>query len=204
MFFCKDCDGCRVHGKRIAIIGANNEAVEYALGMLHYSACVIVVTNGKKPHWDKRHARWLSEYEIPVARQPICGVDHHKRKIRALEFLGGQCVKIDYVFTTRGDIFHNTLAKKLGAKLDSDGQIKVDQCMRTSVPRLYAAGCVTPANCQMIIAAGQGAAAAQAINRDLFEESLATHSLRRFRDAQIEEEKTVPEVSKTNRKGRKK
>jgi hypothetical protein len=56
----------------------------------------------------------------------------------------------------------------------------------------------------MIIAAGQGAAAAQAINRDLFEESLATHSLREFRAAQIEEENTVPEVSKTKRKGRKK
>jgi hypothetical protein len=56
----------------------------------------------------------------------------------------------------------------------------------------------------MIIAAGQGAAAAQAINRDLFEESLATHSLRRFRGAQLDEEKTVPEVSKTKRKGRKK
>jgi thioredoxin reductase (NADPH) len=96
------------------------------------------------------------------------------------------------------------LAKKLGAKIDGDGQIKVDQCMRTNVPRLYASGCVTPANCQMIIAAGQGAAAAQAINRDLFEESLAIHSLRRFRAAQLEEEKTVPEVLKTNRKGRKK
>jgi thioredoxin reductase (NADPH) len=204
MFFCKDCDGCRVRGKRIAIVGANNEAAEYALGMLHYSACVIVATNGKKPHWDKRHARWLREYEIPVARKRICGVDHRKRKIRALDFGGDHCVKIDYLFTTRGDIFHNTLAKKLGAKLDSDGQIKVDQCMRSSVPRLYAAGCVTPANCQMIIAAGQGAAAAQAINRDLFEESLATHSLQRFREAQLEDEKTIPEVSKTNRKGRKK
>jgi thioredoxin reductase (NADPH) len=204
MFFCKDCDGCRVREKRIAIIGANNEAVEYALGMLHYSACVIVATNGEKPRWDKRHARWLAEYEIPVARQRICGVHHRNRKIRALEFAGGQSVKIDCLFTTRGDIFYNGLAKKLGAKLDADGQIKVDQCMRTSVPRLYAAGCVTPANCQMIIAAGQGAAAAQAINRDLFEESLATHSLRRFRDAQLEEEKTIPEVSKTNGKGRKK
>ena len=103
-------------------------------------------------------------------------------------------MKIDYIFTTRGDIFHTGLAKKLGAKLDSDGQIKVDLCMRTSVPGLYAAGCVTPANCQMIIAAGQGAAAAQAINRDLFEESLATHSLRRFREAQLADEKTVPEA----------
>ena len=65
--------------------------------------------------------------------------------------------------------------------------------MRTSVPRLYAAGCVTPANCQMIIAAGQGAAAAQAINRDLFEESLKNHKLRRFREKQLEKDKTVPE-----------
>jgi hypothetical protein len=63
----------------------------------------------------------------------------------------------------------------------------------TSVPRLYAAGCVAPANCQMIIAAGQGATAAQAINRDLFEESTANHSLRRFREVQLHEEKTVPE-----------
>jgi len=204
MFFCKDCDGYRVRGKRIAIIGSNNEAVEYALGMLDYSACVIVATNGKRPTWDKRHARWLEEYEIPVARHRIRDVEHRKRRIRALEFTADRTIKIDYIFTTRGDIFHNELARKLGAKVDSDGQIKVDQCMRTTVPRLYAAGCVTPANCQMIIAAGQGAAAAQAINRDLFEESLATHSLRRFREEQLEEEKTVPEVSKTKPKRRKK
>jgi thioredoxin reductase (NADPH) len=195
MFFCKDCDGYRVRGKRIAIVGANNEAVEYALGMLHYSACVVVATNGKRPQWDKRHARWLEEYEIPVARKRIRDVDHRKRKIRALEFVTGRSVKIDYIFTTRGDIFYNQLAKELGAKIDSDGQIKVDQCMRTTVPGLYAAGCVTPANCQMIIAAGQGAAAAQAINRDLFEESLASHSLRRFREDQLTNKKTVPEVS---------
>ncbi len=204
MFFCKDCDGYRVRGKRIAIIGANNETVEYALAMLDYSACVIVATNGKRPLWDKQHARWLEEYEIPVARKRISDVDHLKRKIRALEFASGSSVKIDYLFTTRGDIFHNELARKLGAKIDSDGQIKVDQCMRTSVPRLYAAGCVTPANCQMIIAAGQGAAAAQAINRDLFEDSLASHSLRRFREDQLEKEKTIPEVSEPKPKRRKK
>jgi thioredoxin reductase (NADPH) len=110
-----------------------------------------------------------------------------------LRFKGAVELKIDYIFTTRGDVFHNRLAKSLGARLDRDGQIQVDQCLRTSVPRLYAAGCVTPANCQMIIAAGQGAAAAQAINRDLLEESLRTNSLRRFRDAQLVTEKTLPE-----------
>ena len=194
MFFCKDCDGYRVRGKRIAIIGSNNEAVEYALGMLHYSACVIVATNGKRARWDKQHARWLAEYEIPIASKRIRDVDHRRRKIRGLKFANGKAIKIDYLFTVRGDVFHNSLARQLKARIDDDGEIEVDNCMRTSVPGLYAAGCVTPANCQMIIAAGQGAAAAQAINRDLFEESLASHSLRRFREAQLDRQKTVPEV----------
>ena len=193
MFFCKDCDGYRVRGNRIAVIGASNEAVEYALGMLYYSPCVIIAPNGERQRWDKQHAKWLREYEIPVHQEKIRDVKHRGKKIQALAFEDGSDVKIDYIFTTRGDVFHTGLAEQLGAELDRDGQIKIEQCMRTSVERLYAAGCLTPANCQMIIAAGQGAAAAQAINRDLFEESLAHHELRRFRQVQLEEEKTAPE-----------
>jgi thioredoxin reductase (NADPH) len=193
MFFCKDCDGYRVRGKRIAIIGANNEAAEYALAMLHYSPCVIVATNGEQIRWDAQHAAWLKEYEIPIETKRVKDVEQRRRKILALVYEGDRRVKIDYIFTTRGDVFHTSLAKQLGAKLDREGEIEIDHYMRTSVSELYAAGCVTPANCQMIIAAGQGATAAQAINRDLFDESLRTHSLRRFRENQLEHEKTVPE-----------
>src|SRR4051812_42957287 len=123
MFFCKDCDGCRVRGKRIAIIGANNEAVEYALGMLYYSPCVIVATNGERIRWDKQHAAWLEEYEIPVETGRIRDLRHRRRKIQALMYDSEREVKIDYLFTTRGDIFHTELAEKLGAKLDREGQI---------------------------------------------------------------------------------
>ena len=193
MFFCKDCDGFRVRGKAIAIVGPNNETVEYALGMLHYSACVVVATNGEKISWDDQHAEWLKEYEIPVYTDRITDCDRQDCQVRGLLFADGREVKIDSIFTTRGDIFHTRLAESLGAELDGDGQIRVDHCMRTSVPRLYSAGCVTPANCQMIIAAGQGAAAAQAINRDLFEESLSNHKLRRFREEQLKTEETEPE-----------
>lgn len=193
MFFCKDCDGFRVRGKNVMICGANNDAVEYALGMLHYSPCVMIATNGEKVRWSPQHAKWLEEYEIPVHRERITDVQHRDRKILGIELEGGRRVEIDNIFTTRGDVFHTELAEQLGAKLDEDGQIEIDHCMHTSVPRLYAAGCVTPANCQMIIAAGQGAAAAQSINRDLFEESLATHTLRRLRAVQLKEEETVPE-----------
>ena len=193
MFFCKDCDGYRVREKRVAICGANDEAVEYALGMLLYSPCVMIATNGEEPRWSDQHSQWIEEYEIPVHLGRIRDVEHRKRQVLGLRFVDGQEVKIDNIFTTRGDVFHTELAEQLGAKLDEEGQILVDHCMRTSVRNVYSAGCVTPANCQMIIAAGQGATAAQSINRDLFEEGLRTHTLRRYREVQLRQEETVPE-----------
>ena len=105
------------------------------------------------------------------------------------------CVELDVLFTTRGDVYHNKLAESLGAKVSPEGQIIVDADQRTTVPGLYAAGCVTPANCQMIIAAGEGAVAAQAINCDLLDEDLRTHSLRRLRAQQMSTEQTVPDVT---------
>jgi thioredoxin reductase (NADPH) len=192
-FFCKDCDAYRVQGQRIGIIGRNNEAVEYALGMLPYSPKVFLATNGQKPVWDDVHANWVLEYEIPILTEPILHAHHQSGKISSLTFESGKCMPLNCAFTTRGDIFHNRLAKTLGAKIDSEGQILVNEDGRTSVPGLYAAGCVTPANCQMIIAAGEGAAAAQAINRDLFEESLRNHSLRCFRETQLRTHNTGPD-----------
>jgi thioredoxin reductase (NADPH) len=194
LFFCKDCDGCRVMGRRIVIVGQRNEAVEYALGMLAYSACVVIATNGKPALWDEQHAAWIQEYVIPVYHERIVEVDHTKGQLRSLQFANGIRVAADSVFTTRGDLYHNSLAKRLGAKIDDEGQVVVNKDALTSVPGLYAAGCVTPANCQMIIAAGEGATAAQAINRDLFEESLKTHSLRRVRSDQLRTENIVPET----------
>jgi len=196
MFFCKDCDGLRVQGKPIGIYGHGNETVEYALGMLFYSPCVAIITDGKKILWDGKHARWIEEYKIPIYQKRIVGVHRETRKVRSLRFADGKEVELAGLFVTRGDIYYNKLAKGLGAKVDEEGQIVVDLCMRTTVKGVYAAGCVTPASCQMIIAAGQGATAAQAINRDLFKESLATHSLRRFRVKQLKTRRTKPVVKK--------
>jgi len=97
-----------------------------------------------------------------------------------------------------GDIYHNALGRALGVKLGPEGDILIDPCQRTNVPGVYAAGCLTPVNCQMIIAAGQGAAAGQAINRDIFEASVRHHVLRLFREEQMAGAKTVPEKDTKN------
>jgi thioredoxin reductase (NADPH) len=131
---------------------------------------------------------------VPVFRQTIREARHEGCQIRGLQLSTGEELEVEALFTTRGDVYYNEIARALGAKTDSDGQVLVDDQMATSVRGLYAAGCVTPANCQMIIAAGEGAIAAQAINRDLFEESLTTHRLRRLRRTQLETTETAPAV----------
>jgi thioredoxin reductase (NADPH) len=180
LFFCKDCDALRLQGQHIVIIGWNNEAADYALAMLAYSCHVMICTNGQVVQWDAVRAGWLDEYEVPIRRSRIHSLVHTNGQLTGLSFGLSKSLKVDAAFTTRGDVYHHDLAAGAGAELDAEGQVIVDHAMRTTVPGLYAAGCVTPANCQMIIAAGQGALAGQAINRDLFEDSLKRHALPRY------------------------
>ncbi|HLH57315.1 MAG TPA: NAD(P)/FAD-dependent oxidoreductase [Verrucomicrobiae bacterium] len=168
MFFCKDCDGMRVRGKHVAVYGWTDDTVEYALAILAYSPHVIIVCDGHASAWDRRHQRWLTSSRIPVEPGRITQLRRSGAKLEALVLEDGRKLRAQALFTTRGDVMYNGLAKQLGAELDGEGQIVTDSCMRTTVRRLYAAGCVTTANCQMIIASGQGATAAQAINRELF------------------------------------
>lgn len=177
MFFCKDCDGYRVRNRSIAIYGWSDETAEYALAMLAYTACVTIVTDGRKPRWSRRHDQWIRARGIPVKHKTISDVKHRRGLIQALVFNGERELAIQGLFTTRGDIYFSKIAKGLGARVNQAGEIVVGIDMQTTVKGVYAAGCVTPANCQMIIAAGQGATAAQAINRNLFEEGLAKLSL---------------------------
>ncbi len=181
IYFCKDCDGYRVRGKSIAVVGVSNDAAEFALGVTCYTKRITILTNGAKPEWDRKHAKWLSEYDIPVKTAEIVRVGRKRDCLNGVVFADGQDFELDALFTIKGDIVHNQLARIFRAKTDGEGFIKVDACMRTSVKGLFAAGCVTPANCQMIIAAGNGATAAQTINRELFEESLKDHALCRTR-----------------------
>lgn len=198
MFFCKDCDGYRVQGKRVIIAGHNNDAVEYALGIMVFTECVTLLTNGEVPSWDATHEAWLREFHVPMHVEKITEVEHEGGQMHSVTLESGDRIAVDCLFTTRGDVFHNHLARQLGAKLDPHGQVVVDKEQRTSVPGLYAAGCLTPANCQMIIAAGDGAAAAQAINRDLFEESLRNGDLRAHRKTQVAGGRTKPLILSQN------
>ena len=190
LFFCKDCDAYRVRGKRIIIIGRNNEAAEYALAMLLFSPSVMICMNGRQPSWDSEHEGWLREYRIAVRPDRICAVEHSDGWLQALTFEQGEPVKIDAVFTTRGDVYHSDLAESAGAALDPETRRAMEQqpwladvlAMRrwddaakvsgTSVPPLCAyrdllEGCFGPQSWERASAVGNSLAACPATSAEL-------------------------------------
>ena len=64
------------------------------------------------------------------------------------------------------------LIEALGYETDEGGFLQVDATGRTSVPRVWAAGNASNPRAQVITAAGEGSAAAIAINTDLVQEDV--------------------------------
>ena len=87
----------------------------------------------------------------------------------------GSVVERSAVFIRPANVPHaDGLLAGLGCDLDADGFVTVDATGRTSTPGVWAAGNVADPRAQVITAAGQGSAAAIAINADLVQEDIQT------------------------------
>ena len=69
---------------------------------------------------------------------------------------------------------HDSLLTGLGCATHDNGWVAADATGRTSVPGVWAAGNAVNPRAQVITAAGEGSAAAIAINNDLVEEDIST------------------------------
>jgi len=82
---------------------------------------------------------------------------------------------VDGVFIAIGYIPNNDIAKQLGLDLDDLGYIKTDLAsMRTSRPNVYAAGDITGAPKQIVVAVAQGSTAAMTAFEELQAEGVKT------------------------------
>jgi thioredoxin reductase (NADPH) len=82
---------------------------------------------------------------------------------------------VDGVFIAIGYIPNNDVAKQLKLDLDDQGYIKTDLAtMRTSMPDVYAAGDITGAPKQIVVAVAQGSTAAMTAFEDLQAEGAKT------------------------------
>lgn len=168
LFWCIVCDGYEAIGRRVAVVGDDEEAVSTALGLRRFSEDVVLVTGRTRSRLTRPMADLLAARDIPVHRRRVAEYCQRDGRIERLELLGGERVACDMVFVSAPKRPRTSLARRLGARADDDGYLDVDEAGRTSVPGIYAAGdCVAARPHQVTVAAAMGATAATAVSFDL-------------------------------------
>ena len=172
--FCATCDAAFFTGKAVAVIGPGESAADAALELSTLGAgpialvseATLLAPENVRARLDEEATITLHEHAKPVR---IEGDGHVERLVlaEAESGAGEQVLDVAGVFIEVGSIRADDFALGL-VDINDRGEIVVDKSGATSTAGIYAAGDVTDEfGKQIITAAGQGARAAMAANRDL-------------------------------------
>ncbi|UCE12672.1 MAG: thioredoxin-disulfide reductase [Candidatus Heimdallarchaeota archaeon] len=166
--YCATCDGPLYKAKKVAVVGGGNSAVTEALYLNNVVREVHLIHRRDRLRADESLQReilnnsnvnfvWDSVIE-EIQGSETGGVK--KISIKNVKTEEISSLRVKAVFVAIGISPNNELAKKLGVELTEEGLIKVDSKQRTSIPRIYACGDITPGQGQISVAVGEGTTAA--------------------------------------------
>jgi thioredoxin reductase len=169
---CPYCHGWEVRDQQIGVIGGTPEAVRYAQIVRQWSPDVIYFTPlGALADADRSQllARTFGVVEGTVDRVLV-----EEDRLRGVVMGDGRTIPRDVLFVPPRFVPNNDLLVGLDCDLDVNGWPVVDGTGRTSVRGVWVAGNVVNPRAQVITAAGEGSAAAIALNADLVDEDVRT------------------------------
>jgi NADH-dependent peroxiredoxin subunit F len=162
--YCSTCDGPLFRGKKVAVVGAGNSALDAALQLSHIAEKVYLIAAEEALGGDE-----IRRKQVSVSGKTEVYLSHRVNAIRGETFVkaidienGGEekALEVEGVFIEVGSI-PSTDFLPPEVELNELGEIVIDSNNRTSVPGLFAAGDATNVvEKQIIIAAGEGAKAA--------------------------------------------
>jgi thioredoxin reductase len=162
---CPYCHGHEVRDQQLGVLGGSPGAVGYAQIVRQWSHDVVLFVPPDTLTTTERAelvARAIGVVEGTVARVLV-----EDDRLRGVELDDGRTVPRDAVFVPPRFVPHADLLVGLGCALDDDGWVVKDAVGATTVPGVWVAGNVANPRAQVITAAGEGSAAAIAINADL-------------------------------------
>jgi len=172
--YCATCDGYLYKGRKVAVVGGGNTALTDALYLKNLGVDVTLVHRRDRFKAEQYLQDSVKRENIPLIMESqveaIVG-EGTVTAVRVKDAKTGQSreIPVDGVFVAIGEKANTEPAIALGCALTKEGDVTVDARMRTTVPRVYAAGDVTGGGGarQIITAVGQGGLAAMMIFEDL-------------------------------------
>ncbi|HEY7206766.1 MAG TPA: NAD(P)/FAD-dependent oxidoreductase [Gaiellaceae bacterium] len=168
---CPYCHGWEVRDQPIGVLGTGPGSVEHAHLLRQWSDDVVFLAHTYALTESERAA--LDAHGIHVVDGLVARLSVVDDRLDAVQLVDGRAVPRAAVFIR--PMLHapaGGLVELLGCEVDGAGLVRVDATGRTSVPGVWAAGNAANPRAQVITAAGEGSAAAIAINTDLVEEEV--------------------------------
>ena len=167
---CPYCHGFEVRDRRLGVLGGSPEAVRYAQIVRQWSDDVVYVAPAGTLETDEREG--LTARGIGIAEGTATHVLVESERLFGIELDDNRTVRCDALFVPPRFVPNTDLLVGLGCDLDEQGWPLTDGSGLTSVAGVWVAGNVTNARAQVITAAGEGSAAAIAINADLVDDDV--------------------------------
>jgi thioredoxin reductase len=167
---CPYCHGYEVRDQRLAVLGWTREAVTYTHIVRQWSDAVELVAAPDTLSASDRNQ--LLARSIRIVDGEITRMVVENDQLRGVEVGGEHVIACDAVFVPPRFVPNNDLLTALGCQLDDAGWVIADRTGRTSIAGVWVAGNVANPRAQVITAAGEGSAAAIAINADLVAEDV--------------------------------
>jgi thioredoxin reductase (NADPH) len=170
--YCATCDGPLFKGRKVIMVGGGNSAVTEALHLRHMGVDVTMVHRRDKLRAQDFLASQLAPNGIPVLWNTEVREIHGRERVEKVTLFNNKTGQItempaEGVFISIGYTPAVELAKNIGLELTPEGYVKHDSYHRTNIPGIYSAGDVEGGYKQIVIATGQGAAAAMSIFEDM-------------------------------------
>ena len=158
LHYCLHCDAFMFVDQPVFVMGTGTSAAYVAMIMLNFTDEVDLLTRGEEPEWSEETAQMLKAHPVDVVHEEIDSMEKGEDGwLEAFTFEDGTRREYRGGFPMYGSEYNTALAESLGAELNDDGTIAVDDHGRTTVDGVYAVGDVTPGHNQIPIAMGEGA-----------------------------------------------
>jgi thioredoxin reductase len=170
LLHCPYCHGYEVRDQPLGVLGGAPEAVQHALLVRQWSPDLTLFPHTDAVGPEQREfltARGIRIIEGTVARL-VVGND----RLQGVELGDGTVIPRTAVFVRPRFVPNADLLTGLGCELDENGWVVHDPTGRTTVAGVWVAGNAADPRAQAISAAGQGSAAAIALNADLVDEDV--------------------------------
>lgn len=173
--YCATCDGAFYRGKRLAVIGGGNSALQEAIFLTKFADHIDLLVHStiKASEAVRRDMQpFVDEGKITIhlATTPteIAAKDGRVVSVNAQKDGRSVSFGVDGVFVFVGLRPNTKFLLDSGIKLDADGLIKTDSRLETAIPGVFASGDVrNGATTQIASAIGEGVTAALNIRQYL-------------------------------------